>query len=126
RAIACEAPLRTRIHTRSDEADATITRLDQVPGDREPAVEMREADQHVDRIRPGFHDLHDRAFGVHEQPPRGFRLIDAGDDQRGRTLTEKDLQEALLLEAGVVRVADLYLKAGVAQPVVNSAYHIGK
>ena len=87
---------------------------------------MREADHHVDRIGPGFHDLHDRASGALQQPARGRRLVDARDDQRGRPLAEEHFQQALLLHAGIMRVADLDLEVGVAQAVIDAAHHVGK
>ena len=58
--------------------------------------------------------------------PRGRRLVDAGNDQRRRPLAQEDLEQPLLLQAGIVRVAHLDLEAGVAEPVIDAAHHVGE
>ena len=103
--VAGEPPLRAGVHARAEKSDAVVAGLDHVGRRRPPAVEMREADHHVDRIGAGFHDLDDWTIGLLEQVARGPGLVDAGNDQRRRPLAEEHLQQPLLLEPGIMRVA---------------------
>ncbi len=126
RAVAGKPALRARVHARAEEADTPVADLDHVVGGGAAALEMREADHHVDRIGSGLHDLHDRAAGGLQQLARRGRLVDARHDQRRRPLAEEDLQQPLLLKPGIMRIAELDAEGAVRQAVVDAAHHLGE
>ncbi|MBX9459578.1 MAG: LacI family DNA-binding transcriptional regulator [Rhizobium sp.] len=124
--IAGKPPGRPRVHPRTEKGDAPPSALQHMPRHRPAAVEMREADHHVDRVFAHFHDLHDRAAGTVQQAPCPGRLVDAGDDQRRRMLAEKHAEQSLLLLGGVVRIAELNLQRRSAETIMDPANHVRK
>jgi hypothetical protein len=95
-------------------------------GHPEPCVEMREADDLLDRVVGQIHDLHHRAGSLLQHPPRRCRLPDPGDDHPRRPVPQQ-LRDDPLLDLGMVAgVGDLDPKPAVVHPVVDASKHVGE